>query len=281
MFLTGCGKDHTRSGTFTDSYGRRLDLALPVRTVVSAAPNITECFFALDLQDLLVGRTQYCTYPPEAAGIKSIGNIMDPSLETIIMLRPDLVVASSHFTRTSVQTLDTAGIPVAVLKEENTFEGMYRMLEKIGVLTGHEKRSAGLVKSIQDSVMRITVAVKNAPRPRVYYVVGFGEWGDYTAGGDTFINDLIEMAGGTNIAADISGWSFNLESLILRDPDIIICPDDEGMAEAMARTNGYRDLRAVKQGHVYTVDRDLVELQGPRMLDGLVRLAEIFHPELF
>jgi iron complex transport system substrate-binding protein len=267
--------------TFTDSYGRELELNLPVQRIVSAAPSITECFFALGLEQYLVGRTDYCTYPPATEGIKSIGEIMEPSLETILLLEPDLVIASAHFKRKIVEALENAGIKTAVIKEEDSFSGLYRTLETIAYLTGNPEKSTDLVSDLKTEVKSIINRLNNPQRPRVYYVVGFGNWGDFTAGGDTFISELIEMAGGENIAKDVQGWSFNLESLTLRDPDLIICPDEGGMIESLQSSNGYKDLRAVKSGNVFPINRDLIELQGPRLVEGLARLAEIIHPEIF
>ena len=280
LFLQGCTKA-AENYNFTDSYGRRLDLDLPAGRIISAAPNITECFFALGLQDRLVGRTDYCTWPPEALRIKSIGEIMEPGIETILMLRPDLIIASSHFKKSVVETLTADGIPTVALKEEDSFDGLYSALDKIAFLAGKPDRSKKLIARLRASVQEILDKLEGVSRPRVYYVVGFGDWGDFTAGGDTFISEMITMAGGDNVAADVKGWSFNLESLMMRDPDILVCPDDPGMKESLEKANGYRDLSAVREHRVYTINRDLVELQGPRIVDGLKRLAEIIHPEIF
>ena len=123
--------------------------------------------------------------------------------------------------------------------------------------------------------------VKDVSRPRVYYVVGFGEAGDFTAGGDTFIGTIIEMAGGDNVAKDLQGWQYSLEKLIEQDPDIIICSKYYDAKAGIEQAQGYKDLRAVKEGRLLEIDNNLLDRQGPRLADGLEELAKLIHPELF
>ncbi|MCK5734879.1 MAG: ABC transporter substrate-binding protein, partial [Spirochaetaceae bacterium] len=107
--------------------------------------------------------------------------------------------------------------------------------------------------------------------PRVYYVVGFGEGGDWTAGGDTFISQMITMAGGENIASDISGWSFSLEAIVEGDPDLILIPS---WAESIFETTPvYSDLRAVKNGNIIVIDENSIVRQGPRLAEGFANLV--------
>ena len=111
-------------------------------------------------------------------------------------------------------------------------------------------------------------------RPTVYYVVGFGEGGDWTAGGDTFIGQMIETAGGDNIAAEISGWSYSLETLVEKQPEIIVVPD--WALESFISAPLYSELEAVQNGRVYGINEDIISRQGPRLIEGLEQLNAIF-----
>jgi len=130
---------------------------------------------------------------------------------------------------------------------------------------------------MKDTVSRVQKAVEGKEKPSVYYIVGYGEYGDYTATGETFISSVIEMAGGSNIAADTTGWIYSLEKLVEKDPDIIV--GSQAAKEYFEQTNGYKDLTAVKEGRIYAIDVNLLERQGPRLAEGLKLLYEIFHSE--
>ncbi len=265
----------------TDSYGRTITFDKPVTRIVSAAPSITETVFALGKGNLLVGRTDYCDYPAEAASVQSIGSIMDPNIEKIVELAPDVVIASNHFKKDSVEKLESLSVKVLILKEDKTFEGVYTSISDIAKIAGAEEKGKSIIEGMKKTVEKVEKAVAGKKRPSVYYVIGFGEYGDYTAGGDTFIGQMITMAGGRNIAENVKGWSFSLESIVEADPDIIICSKYWNTKENFVKANGYRELRAVKEGRVYEIDNNLLDRQGPRLALGLKALAEIIHPESF
>ena len=132
---------------------------------------------------------------------------------------------------------------------------------------------------MQDTIADVQEKVSGLETPTVYYVVGYGEYGDYTAGGDTFVGKMLAMAGGDNIAKDISGWSITLEELVEADPSIIII--NEYMKSDFMSLPNYSDLTAVKEGNVYTLDTNMLDRQGYRNAEGILELAKIFHPEAF
>ena len=111
--------------------------------------------------------------------------------------------------------------------------------------------------------------------------MGFGQGGDYTAGGNTFVGRLLEMAGGRNIAADLDGWAYSLEKVVAGDPDIVLVSEHYGMPEQLRSAQGYRELRAVQNGRVRPIDNDMIDRPGPRLAQGLRELAAAIHPELF
>jgi iron complex transport system substrate-binding protein len=285
FLLVGCLKDSPEkesSGiTILDSKNRSVKIKNHISRVVSLAPNITETVFALGKGDLVKGRTDYCDYPEEVKEIPIIGNMMEPNIEAIIDASPDLVIASSILAKEGVNTLENLGISVLVLEEEGSFEGVYKMIEKMGIALKCENESFKLINQIKEKVAIIQKKVEDLQKPRVYYVVGFGEYGDFTAGGDTFIGEMIKMAGGDNIAEDVSGWSYSLENIIFNDPYIVICSKYMNAKEQLQRANGYAGLTAVKSGRLYEIDNNKLDRQGPRLADGLLDLAAILHGDIF
>ncbi|MDA3940883.1 MAG: ABC transporter substrate-binding protein [Spirochaetia bacterium] len=270
-----------RGITIVDSFERSVTIEQPAMRVVSTAPSVTETIFALGMGNLLVGRTDYCDYPEEALSIASIGSLMEPDIEAIAELSPDVVIASTHFTKESLNKLTALSIPVVILADQDSFEGAYKTIEDISRIIGAEIEGNKLTTDMKNTVNKVKKAVSGKEKPSVYYVIGFGEYGDFTAGGDTFINQIIEMAGGNNIASGIKGWSFSLEQIVDSDPDILVCSKFWGVKSSIKSTNGYNDLKAVRNGDLFEIDNNMLDRQGPRLAEGLKALAEIIHPNAF
>ncbi len=267
--------------TVVDSYGREVILERQPQRVIAMAPSITETVFALGAQSRLVGRTEYCDYPEEAAEIPTAGSLMTPNMERIIELEPDLVIASTHFPEEAVKTLEGLGIDVVVFVPQESFEGTYKVIESVGRVLGRVDEALAIREAIEDKVLEVRERVEGLPGKRVYFVVGFGEYGDFTAGGDTFINEMIEMAGGENIAGDVEGWGYSLEKIIEKDPEVIIITKFFGLKEAFETTPNYMDLNAVKNGELHGLDINEIERQGPRSGLGLESLAKAIHGDLY
>lgn len=263
---------------FTDSYGNVVTIEACPERIVSVAPNMTEILFELGVGDKVVGRTDYCDYPAEVANIQSVGAIDKPDLEQIISLEPDVVIATT-FTEEGITKLGEAGIPVVVLHEDTNIDGVYVLLSDLGKITNNNQKAAELIADMKTTVSNIQEKTKDLDKPTVYYVVGYGEYGDYTAGGDTFVGGMLELAGGDNIAKDISGWNISLEKIIESDPDIIVV--SEWMKDDFVNAPNYSELSAVKNGKVYTMDVNMLERQGYRNAQGILELAKIFHPGVF
>lgn len=265
--------------TVTDSDAKKLTIDSEPMKIISMAPNITEMIYQLGLESKLIGRTDYCDYPKEVSKIASVGTLREPNIEKIISLEPDIVIASTHFSKEAEKQLTDLGVKVIVLYEEHDVEGVYDIIETLGTIFNTNKKAAETVNQMKTSIDETKTAITNLKSPSVYYVVGFGEYGDYTAGGDTFVGQLITLAGGNNIAQKVSGWSYTLESLIEADPDIIII--DKTMKDSFMKAKNYKDLTAVKNNKVYEIDKNTMERQGYRNAIGLRSLAELFHPEAF
>ncbi len=271
---------------FTDSRGVAVKLAQAPKRIVSLSPNVTEILFALGLGDAVVGRTDYCDYPTEAAAVASMGDLFSPSVEKILSMEPDLVIISTLGQTQTITAVEATGVPIAFLNGSETMEGTYDLINGIGELTSTKAKAQALVARMRQDIAAINGKIAGKPVPSVYYVAGFGEWGDFTATGDTFIHDLITLAGGRNIASKAVNWSFQLELLVEANPDFIILPPSWGstFVETKAQFTtgtGYQDLTAVQENRIFPVDNGMVERQGPRSAQAVAALAKILHPEVF
>ena len=234
----------------TDGYGTKVTIKEEPKKIVSCSPAMTEIVFSLGKGDCLVGRTALCNYPEEAANVPVvIEDMYQPNLETIVAAQADIVLVDSMMAK-----------------------DMYDELGKLGCTV------IGDMKAKLDSV---NDAIKdNKTKPTVYYVVSFGEGGDYTATGDTFVNDILTKAGVDNIAANATGWAYNVEDLVSQDPNIIIIP---GWADGSFQTTApYSELTAVKEGNVIVLDStDMLDRQCARNADAVEMIAKLVFPECF
>ena len=258
-----------------DSRGEAVSLGAAPRRIISLGPNMTEIIYALGRGDALAGRTDWCDYPAAAAQVPSVGSLQEPSVEAILALQPDLVIASTHAPLELMKLLEEAGVATAGFIGHETYQGVYDVILKTGRVLGAREEAETLVADMKKRAAGVSeAAARMTSRPRVYFVVGFAEGGDWTATGDTFIHQMITLAGGKNIAAQASGWSYSLERLIQEDPDLILM--NRGMKEAFIKAPLYRELRAVKEDRVYEVDENIIVRQGPRLIDGLELLHRLF-----
>jgi len=274
--------------TFTDGLDRQVTLEGGVASrIVSLAPSNTEILFAIGAGDQVVGRDTLSDFPEEASKVTDIGSTFEAlNTELIVSLKPDLVLAAEINTPEQVKQLEDLGLTVYYLKNPTTLEGMYENLELVAQMTGHQQEVPTLIKSLKERVA--AVDEKIAPissRPGVFYELdGTDPAKPYTAGKGTFITQLIERAGGHNIAADLEGYpQLSLEQVVAADPAFIILGDARyGVSpESIAERPGWENLSAVKNGKVFPFNDDLVSRPGPRLVDALEELAKLMRPELF
>lgn len=249
--------------------------------IISIAPTITELIYALGKGDQLVGKSDYCNYPEATNGVQSIGSLDEPNVEKILELQPDIVFVSAHFKEDIAKKLEDLGIQIVVIYNAEDFNGSYEAINMVGELINAKDKSQELVASLEKEIQAIKEKVREREMPKVYYVVGFGKDGDYTATGDTFIAQMIESAGGANIAMDAIGWKYSLEKIIEEDPEYILISQNYGMKDEFELAEGYKALSAVKNDKVIEIDDDLLSRQGPRLAQGVESLAKILHPDLF
>jgi len=264
-----------------DSYNRTVTIEKEPERIITIAPNITEGIYALGKGGNLVGRSDYDDYPTNALKVASVGSLLQPNIEKIVELKPDVVIASTHFDKAVVKKLEDLNIKVLVLYGEENFAGVYDTMSKLGQVVNANEKAQSIISNMKKKVADITEKVANAKKPTVYYVAGFGKSGDFTAGKDTFIGNMIEIAGGKNAADDTIGWKYSVEKLVEKDPNVLICSKFFDSKKGIEATTGYKDLKAVKNGKLLEVDDNTIVRQGPRLAEGLEAMAKLIHPELF
>lgn len=266
--------------TITDDSGRQVTIPAEPKRVVSVAPSNTEIVFAIGKGDVLVGRSEFDEYPPEALEIDSIGGYAPPNYELILSKEPDLVLVIGGSGETTNKLINEYGLTVVVIDSES-FSDVYDAIRLIGQILNAQEKAEQVASEMEQRVNEIAAKAAQAEtRPKVFYEV----WDDplMTAGKGTFIDELIRLAGGENVGAAVEGWSgFSMEQVVAADPDIIMAGSYFDTAGIAARP-GWSEIKAMKEGKVYPVeDPDLVTLPGPRLVQGLEWMARTIHPEVF
>jgi iron complex transport system substrate-binding protein len=290
LALTACGSASTSSGklTFTDGLGREVKLDSPAQRVVSLAPSNTEILFALGAMSQVVGRDELSDYPEGAKAIPSVGGSMsDFSEEAILALKPDLVLASELNSPDLVASLEKLGLTVYSLGNPKTFEGLYKNLEIVAQLTGHEKEAAKLNESLKARVAAVDEKIMPlSSRPLVFFELDATDpLAPWTAGPGTFVDQLVTRGGGINIGAELKGdWAqISSENLVVANPQIILLGDAlYGVTiESVKARPGWDAISAVKNDAIYPFDPNLATRPGPRLVDALEEMAKLLHPEVF
>ena len=275
--------------TLKDDLGREVRLAVRPMRIVSLAPSITEILFAAGAGPQIAGVTSYCNYPPEAAkGREIVGGFSTQSLsvEKIISLKPDLVFAAGATHKPVADALAAAGVPVFNF-EPKDFAGVYANILAAGALTGNTAQAEKVVADMKARVAKVSAVAAVIPqdqRVKVFYEV----WDEplIAAGPSTFIGQVIELAGGVNIFADVKEQypTVSSEAVIARGPQLIVGPSSHGealTAEKIAARPGWASLAAVKAGRIVIVDGDIISRSGPRLADALEAVARGIYPERF
>lgn len=249
------------------------------------APNITEILFALGLGGRVVGVTRFCDWPSEARAIPRIGGLIDPNVEVIRSLDPDLIIAFRGNPLRLVDRVRKLGLPVFVLDIGERLDELFPLIAKIGRVTRTEGRAAELVAGLQSRVAAVDARLRGArSRPKVFALLyGQGLW---TCGGESYLNDIIARAGGVNVASSLpKKWAlYKRERIIKDDPDVIfvLARSEADFASGrgrLARTPGINGVAAVRTGRIFELDENAASRFGPRLIDVLVRMAALLHPD--
>jgi len=269
--------------TITDQTGRRLVLPAPPARIISLVPSVTEILFTIGAQDRLVGVTDFCDYPAEARRKPSVGGMLAPSLETMVALKPDLVVATTSGNRhETFDQLARLKIPVYVVNPI-TVEDVLDLLSRLGRLADRGEAAVRAVAALRERIQAVSARVAGRPRPRVLYVL----WPDplIVPARDALVSELIALAGGDSVTADGGqGYPrFSMEAALARNPEVIILASHGSERSPLVRSKWERfsQVPAVAAGRLHTMDGNLMHRYGPRMVDGLERLARLVHPEAF
>lgn len=272
--------------TLTDDAGREVTLVAEPQRIVSLAPSNTEIVCALDACDRLVGVTDIDDYPAEVTDVPDVVIRAVVDVEKVVAAEPDLVLAAGNeFTPSSViAQLDDLDLPVLVLYPESLDE-VFANISLVGEALGAGSTAEALVADLESQRDELVALVADAPRPRTFYEVGVFEGTIYTAGEDSFLASLIDLAGGEPVLGEALSTAIALEDLVAADPELILLGDaswDETITpESVAARSGWESLTAVLTGQVFVFEDDLIVTRpGPRIVDGLAALVAAIHPEL-
>ena len=265
--------------TVTDDTGRTVSLSGPARRVFSVLPSLTESVAVLD-PDVLIARTRF-DQAPELAHLPVLGGTIRPNLEALARLEPDLFISwDDPGQHTVADRVEALGIPVYRANVQ-TIADVRSHLRRLGVLLGRVGHAEEAIALLDQAIERVAAAVRGRDRVPVYYSV----WHDppQTTGPGTFIDEVIEHAGGRNVFGDASrAWpQVSLEAIVQRDPDALVVARhsaDEAGAPWLDGP-GWRELKAVRAGRYLVVDGDLFNRPGPRVAEAALMLARFLHPE--
>jgi iron complex transport system substrate-binding protein len=269
---------------FVDEAGRTVRVPQPVQRIVSLAPSLTETVYALGLQDRLVGDTDFCDYPPDAQKKTKVGGAINPSLEQIAALRPDLVLVTKSLNLIeTVNALDSLGIP-SYGTDPHTVKDIVSSTERLADVLGATEAGASLGADLEHHLADLQQRLNGVPPRRVLFIV----WSDplISAGKNTFIADALRLAGATSIVDSSQDWPhMSLEEVVRLQPDFLVFAashSESGQNDfnVLAERPGWRGLDAVRNRR-FAVISDAVNRPAPRIVSAIEDLARQLHPEAF
>lgn len=269
-----------------DGLCRKITMANAPQEIVSLAPSNTEILYAVGAGDQVVGRDELSDFPEEAKAVESVGGSMgDFSTEAIVALEPDLVLASELNAPELVKSIEDLGIIVYSLPNPKSFEDLYKNIETVATLTGHD--ATDLIDSLKARVAAVDekIAPLSSRIPVFYELDGTDPLKPWTTGPGTFVDLLINRAGGSNVGAALDGeWAqISSEELVAADPQVILLGDAlYGVTvESVAARTGWDSITAVKNNAIYPFNPDTATRPGPRLVDALEEMAKLLRPDLF
>ena len=268
--MQGFAEQAASTITVTDMAGFEIALDKPASRIVALAAADCEILYALGAGDLLVGRGEYCDYPEEVKNVESVQSGYQTNIEQLLMLEPDVVIMPiMSQTIEQEEALRAAGIQV-VISDAQDIEGVYTAIKLLGAITAKNEEAAKLCEDMQAVFNEIR---SDASGKTVYFEVSPLEWGLWTAGTGTFMNEIAQICGLENAFSDVSGWqAISEEQVLERDPDYIVTITmyyGSGLTpiEEIASRPGWDTLKAVSAGGIYNADSDMLSRPGPRLAD--------------
>jgi iron complex transport system substrate-binding protein len=276
-------KAYSSAETFRDSLGREISLNSVPKRIVTLAPSLTEILFFLGLENRIVGVTTFSNYPEEASLKPRVGSYINLNPEKIISLAPDLVLGTADGnSEPVVDLLEKAGMKVFVVNPRNVEETIGTILT-VGNILGVTKNAEERVTGLRKRIRRVQKMTECRERPRVFMQINLKPI--MTINRDTFLHDLIRVAGGNNIFGNepISYPRISLEEVIERQPEVIIITSmDIGGTFEKARSDWlkWRSMPAARDGRVHLIDSDIANRPSPRIVEALEKMAGFIHPPI-
>ena len=272
--------------TVKDASGVEMTFEKAPERIISTSSSETEILFALGLGDRIYGVSDYDNYPEEALSKPKIGGVWDPNEEVILASEPDLVIGGISMNEDIAERLRSLGITL-YKAEPNSVEDVLDTILQLGRITGTQEKAEQLVAKMRDDIRRVTEAaatIKEEDRKQVYLEFAPG----WTVGKGEFLDELITMAGGVNIMADVEGWvQINEETVIHRNPDVILYAADlidfdtgKPLDEIITSRSGWSSITAIKDNKLVPLDEDIMSRTGPRLTEGLLMVVEGIYPGL-
>jgi len=264
----------------TDMTGREITLDEPATRVVALSSADCEVLYAVGAGDLIVGRGEYCDYPAEVLAVPAVQSGMETNIEQIIALKPQVLLMSTMAqTEDQIAQLEAAGIKVVVSDAQN-IEGVYTAITMMGALTGHEAQAAEVVSGMKATFESLSARAGELENKSVYFEVSPLQYGLWTAGGSTFMDEIANMLGLKNVFSNVTGWTEVSEEQVLEaNPDIIVTiamyfGEGQTPEEEILSRSGWQDVTAVKNGDILNLQTNELSRPGPRLADGAKALFD-------
>ena len=269
--------------TITDMKGREVTLEKPAARIVALTPADCEILYAIGAGDMLVGRGEYCDYPAQVLEVPAVASGSETNIEQIITLKPDvLLMGDMDQTDEQVARLEAAGIRV-VVSEAGDIAGVYTAIDMIGRLMGREDNASAVIASMKSTFDSLTEKSTGDGTQTIYFEVSPLQWGLWTAGTDTFMDEIATMLGMKNCFDDVSGWAeISEEQVLERNPDFIVTitmyygegptPEEEILSRA-----GWENVTAVKNNKILNLQNNELSRPAPRLAEGAQLLFDFLY----
>jgi len=269
---------------FTDEMGRTVKISYPPMRIISLAPSITEILFALGLNEEIEAVTDFCDYPEAVSKRPRVGGFINPNIEKIVSLKPDLIIAIRDGNRMgTIDRLNELAFPVYVV-DPKSFDGVITTLQNIGDIVGRQENSKNIVNEIKAKREKTAILTRSLPRPKVFFQIGYLPM--ITVGKGSLADELIRLAGGRSISENesLNYPPYNIEIVVQKAPEIIIMSSMESKRNysgLIKMWQNWKSIPAVKRNAIHIVDSNIVDRPTPRIVEGLEAMLRIIHPEVF
>jgi len=251
-----------------DSYNRIVQLNHEPLRIISISPSLTEMLLLLHQEQRLVGVTDFCPKTSLLSHAKRIGGLYNLNIETLLALKPDVILIGSIVAKNDVENMEKVGLKVLAIKEEECIDGLFKALKILGRLLDCDSLAQKEITTMQKRISLLST--EHIPTKKVYYVVGFGNSGDYTAPGNSHIDEIITLAGGVNVGHTLTKWTISREYLFAQQPDLIFIREED--YEAFIHTDPYTRLKAVQQKRVYPIESNFIDIVSPKNIDAIEKI---------